>query len=82
MKRILKHEQTVTFDGEDGEKLRVSYDNRGEPYRQGVSLWLESGSTLQGVFIDENEVRRLQNLFDILFPRNQRDEPQATPRQR
>ncbi|BAR61862.1 hypothetical protein NK6_8715 [Bradyrhizobium diazoefficiens] len=72
MKRILKYEQTVTFDGEVGEKLRVSYDNRGDHYRQGVSLWLESGSTLQGVFIDENEVRRLQDLFELLYPRKQR----------
>ncbi|MEY9138602.1 hypothetical protein ABIE79_010130 [Bradyrhizobium diazoefficiens] len=40
MKRILKYEQTLTLHGEDGEKLRISYDNRGEPYRQGVSLWL------------------------------------------
>ncbi|WP_316207515.1 hypothetical protein [Bradyrhizobium sp. SZCCHNR3118] len=69
MKRLLKYEQSLTFDGEEGEKLRVSYDNRGEPYRQGLSFWLESGSVLQGVFLEESEVRRLQDLFDLLFPR-------------
>lgn len=69
MKRILKYEQTLTLHGEDGENLRISYDNRGEPYRQGVSLWLESGTTLQGVFIDQREVRQLQNLLDLLYPR-------------
>lgn len=69
MKRILKYEQTLTLHGEDGEKLRISYDDRGEPYRQGVSLWLESGTTLQGVFIDQREVRQLQNLLDLLYPR-------------
>jgi hypothetical protein len=69
MKALLRYERSVTFDGEDGEKLRVSYDNRGDPYRQGVALWLESGSALQGVFIDEREVRQLQDMLDLLFPR-------------
>lgn len=69
MKRILKYEQSVTFHGEDGEKLRVCYDNRGDPCRQGIALWLESGTALQGVFIDQREVRQLQNLLDLLYPR-------------
>jgi hypothetical protein len=69
MKRILQHEQTVVLHGEDGERLRVSYDNRGEPYRKGVSLWLDSGTILQGVFIEQSEGERLRDLFNLLFPR-------------
>lgn len=69
MKRILQHEQTVVLHGEDGERLRVSYDNRGEPYRKGVSLWLDSGTILQGVFIEKSEGERLRDLFNLLFPR-------------
>jgi hypothetical protein len=69
MKMIEKSSKSVTFHGEDGEKLRVSYDNRGEPYRQGVALWLESGSHMQGVFIDQREVRQLQDMLDLLYPR-------------
>jgi hypothetical protein len=69
VRRILKYEQTVTLHGEDGEKLRVSHDNRGEPFRKGVSIWLESGSVTQGVFIEQHEGERLRDLFNLIFPR-------------
>lgn len=66
----LIHEQSVTFRGEDGESLRIGYDNRGEPYRRGISLTLEEpGDRSRGVFIEEWEVRQMQNLLDTLYPR-------------
>jgi len=63
--------KSVTFNGEDGGSLQVSYDNTGEPYRQGISLWLHAGSRIAGVFLEEAEARKLRDLIDTLYPRKQ-----------
>lgn len=63
---------TVTFTGEGpldrGSSLRVSYDNRGEPYRTGISLWLDEDDRQSGCFLQEHEARKLAELINRLYP--------------
>jgi hypothetical protein len=59
------NEITATFTGEDGDILTVHYDNRGEPYREGVTLSFLNEFTQEsiGVFLRNHEV---QELFTVL----------------
>jgi len=70
MKRLEKTVNSITLRAEDGSSLRVGYDNRGEPYRKGVSLYLEEpGYTrMCGVFIEDWEARELRDLLNMLYP--------------
>jgi len=45
-----EYEKRVTFRGEEGDSLEVGYDNRGDPYRTGISLWLTGDSGGAGCF--------------------------------
>lgn len=58
-------EITATFTGEDGDILSVHYDNRGEPYREGITLSFLNEFTQEsiGVFLRNHEV---QDLFAVL----------------
>lgn len=64
----------VEFLGEDGASLRVGYDNRGEPYRQGITLCLEAPGNhgSKYVFIDEREAKQLKVLIETIFPEKKR----------
>lgn len=57
-------------DPENDGRLEVYYDNRGEPYRQGVSLSLERRSFDQcaNVFLESWEGRALRDLLLKLYP--------------
>lgn len=48
---------------EDGNELHVHYDNRGEPYREGVSLtfYLADDKTSVQVMLSAEEVYALRN---------------------
>ncbi len=65
--RVDKFSKNVEFRGEDGESLRVTYDNRGEPYREGITLHLEAGSKYQSVFLEAREARELRVLLNQLY---------------
>lgn len=71
MKVLDTNEKHVTFNAEDGEQLVVSYDNRGEPYRRGISLSLHEPDQQwkAHVFLEEFEAKQLRDLIDRLFPR-------------
>lgn len=59
----------VKFTGEDGEELSVSHDNRGEPFREGVSLELRQGyDSRASVFLEDYEARKLRDLLNRLYP--------------
>lgn len=60
---------TLQSTGDDG-RLEVRYDNRGEPYREGISFSLERPTYDQSasVFIDGWEVRSLRDLLNGLNP--------------
>lgn len=57
--------------GEDGESLRVEWDNRGEPYREGVSLTFEDGKAHLMVFLDTEETKQLRDKLNELLPPGQ-----------
>ena len=59
--RVMREHQRIEFHGEDGDTLAVHYDNRGEPYREGITLDLHNGETQQGVsvFLTKREARDL-----------------------
>jgi hypothetical protein len=53
-----------TLESEDGERLTVRYSNRGEPYRQGVSLtfWEAGyGPSIEVFLYERHEVERLRD---------------------
>lgn len=60
----------ISFEAEDGHQLRVGYDNRGEPYRDGVTLSLEMGGGEYGghMFLEMSEVNRLRDLLNSISP--------------
>jgi hypothetical protein len=49
----------AVFDGEDGERLVVRYDNRGEPYRSGATFSFEQGDIETSVFMERRELEQL-----------------------
>jgi hypothetical protein len=67
--KVAKGIQHVTFRGEDGDELRVGFDNRGDPYREGVTLTLSNGYETQvHLFLEEREVIHLRDLLLNLYP--------------
>jgi hypothetical protein len=59
-----KHKATAVFSTVDGETLRVSYDNRGEPYREGAGFTYEGGRDHTFHFMLEH--RELVELRDVI----------------
>ena len=72
MRRVTDGPTREEFEGENGDLLEVYRDNRGEPYRAGLTLYLHDRSfsprLTQGVFIDDTEARRLRDLLNRAFP--------------
>lgn len=67
--KVDRYSQRVTFHGEDSEELEVHYDNRGEPYRQGISLDLTTdGRWRASVFLENREAVELRDLLNRLYP--------------
>jgi hypothetical protein len=68
----LLYEKAVTFVGEGpldrGATLTVRYDNRGEPYRSGITLMLDDHVDNTTVFLQEYEARMLVKLINELYP--------------
>jgi len=48
----------IVIQGEEGATLEMYRDNMGEPYRSGVSIWIEKpGSDKRaGLFVEEHEI--------------------------
>jgi hypothetical protein len=69
-----KYETTIVFDGEEGEQIVVSYDNRGEPYRQGITLALHEPDKpwRSCVFLEKHEAQGLAAIIEKLFPKAER----------
>jgi hypothetical protein len=71
MKVRERNETHITFDAEEGDQLVVSYDNRGEPYREGISFALHEPDKpwRSCVFLSKHEAQGLAAMIDKLFPR-------------
>jgi hypothetical protein len=70
MKVREKHEAHVCFSAEEGDQLVVAYDNRGDPYREGISLTLHEPDKpyRSYVFLNKTEAGDLRDLINRLFP--------------
>ena len=55
-------------DGDGGNELTVHYDNRGDPYRKGVSLNFTGDRNMYFVFLEDYEAGRLRDLLNELLP--------------
>ena len=69
--RVDKFNARAEFRAEDGGHLCVSYDIRGEPYREGITLQLNEDMDrfrYASVFLDEREVEELRDLLNTLYP--------------
>lgn len=59
----LVREARVRFFGEgplsDRATFEVRYDNRGEPYREGATVCIESGSETMSAFLTTQELKDL-----------------------
>ena len=76
--KVQKYEQRVVLTGEEGDELEIYYDNRGEPYREGITLNLRvpRSSDFTHLFIRKDEALELRDLIDKLFGKPQpRTEP-------
>lgn len=64
-----RNEAHATFTAEEGDQLVVSYDNRGDPFREGIAIVLhEPGKPWRAsVFLDRREALELRNLINNLF---------------
>ena len=57
------------FYGEDGGKLLVRRDNRGDPFRDGFSFDIMDGyDNVVGVFLEEEEAKALRVMLNERFP--------------
>ena len=64
-----RYNKRVTFYSEEnGDSLDVSYSNRGEPFREGIELRLETDELNDAVFLKKSEVYELKKLLDKLYP--------------
>ena len=62
--------EQVEFQADGGDTITVRYDNRGEPYREGVTLDLHNANTQDGVavFLVNDEARGLRDLLNRMYP--------------
>ena len=50
--------KTLVIRGEDGSQIRAYQDNMGEPYRDGVSIWISRDGTdsRSGLFMQAHDL--------------------------
>lgn len=73
---------SITMHGLDGSKLRVEYDNMGEPFREGIRLTIEGecDCACSSVLLNEEDAATLQDVLRALLCRPNLDS--ATPESR
>lgn len=71
MKKIIKRfDQKITCNGENGKVLEAYYDHRGNPYREGITLYFNnySNNTNTCLFLKDTEAIELQKFINKLYP--------------
>lgn len=66
--KVDRNSKTLLLQGEDGETLAVMYDNRGEPYREGISVEFHDRDVALGVFLHKEDTVALRDLLNRLYP--------------
>lgn len=68
--QINRNVRALILDGEDDDQLVVRWDNRGEPYREGLTLEVNSSDyqTLTSIFISQREALALRDKLNEIFP--------------
>jgi hypothetical protein len=68
-----KYEERITFTAleplGDPAEMEIGYDNRGEPYMEGISVSIRCGGQWGAVFVDKREALEIRDLIDRLYPR-------------
>ena len=76
--KVDKHNTSLTLYGEEGDRLVIEYDNRGELYREGATFRFYNGfdqSTIS-VFLENRELECARDLLGRLL-KKETDEGQA-----
>jgi len=62
--------QRLTLQGEDGATLTFGYENRGDPYREGVEFSVDDprNGKYVHVFVEEWEAKQLRDVLNKLYP--------------
>lgn len=61
--KVNSYEKPLTLRGEEGAELRVQPSSMGEPYRAGISVQLDDGSTWVTLFLEASEARSLHKFL-------------------
>jgi len=66
--KVNRNIKNKIFRGEGGDVLRVRYDNRGEPFREGVTIYLEDDNyNSVSVFLEGRELIELKEFLNDLY---------------
>lgn len=65
---IVKSEKSIVIRAEDGAELRITYDNRGEPYRDGIGMGLTDGDKNTSLFLERAEALAIRDVITRIFP--------------
>jgi hypothetical protein len=65
--KVDKHSVVEEFTSDYGDCLTVRYDNRGEPYREGIGFSFSDGETNIDILLLKDEALRLRDLIDKLY---------------
>lgn len=68
--KVLRNIKRLELVGDDGDTLTVHYDNRGEPYREGITLDLHNEMLQKGigVFLTNREALELRDHLNAMYP--------------
>lgn len=66
--KVDRYRQRVEFHSEDGDHCSIHYDNRGEPFSEGITIELETfDNTRAYVYLERQEALRLSSLIESLY---------------
>jgi len=68
--KVDKYKTRLRLKSEEGDSLTVQYDNRGDPYTEGVVLEVHTAYNGKdtSVYLEGSEVKELRDLLLKLYP--------------
>lgn len=65
-----KYRIRLELFAENGDRLLVKYDNRGEPFREGLVMELIQGDgAVDSVFLSDSDAMQLRDMLNARYPR-------------